>query len=515
MKIHQGMPATFMTILAFAATTLLSSGASAQFGDEIPQESMVPGQVLIRAVGQNAILRIVSQIEDVVDTAANPVEYQQVNASLGLWSITVGLPLSDEEIFEIRAILDDATTTDSEVGWYEPNIYVDVVGGQTGSLWVSGLGIDGGGFKDQFAFELLGVQQARSRSTGRGVMVAIVDTGIDPNHEALGNRVNPFGTSLVDGFLTPWDEPSSNPTSGNALVGHGTFLAGLVRNIAPDVSLLPVRVLDSEGVGTTAIAAAGIEYAVKNGAHIVLLAFGTSVQTLALNTAIDFARDNGVFVVAAAGNEGAAGCFYPGSNPDAFTLVASDHRDQFDPVSSWCLNVDGAAPGSMRILSGGVVDPGATIIGPYPTRTGDQYRAARGTSFAAGLAAGVAALVRGQQPDWDEDGPTNESIVARLTGRMLLGSTPVSLPSPAGDRPRIDAAAAVAAGPRAPDPGDLNGDDCIDAADLGLILAEYGAPPIMGGLHLSDVNGDHRVDSADVGLLLANWRACRPERHGR
>lgn len=406
-------------------------------------------------------------------------------------------------------ILDDAVAS-GELVWSENNFVVENVGGQTGSLWVSGLGMNNEQFTSQYAREMLGLDQAHQRSTGRGVLVAVVDTGIDDTHEALGDRVSPDGLNLVTGYPSPHDDNSSDPTAINLMRGHGTFVAGLISLVAPEAGLLPIRVLDSEGQGSTAIAASGIVEAVERGAHIITLAFGTPNQSLILNEAIQYANEAGVIVFAAAGNGGELGCFYPASNSSVMNIAASNHRDEFEPTSNWCDGVDVLAPGSVHVVLG-TVDDRRSVIGPVPGDAGEsEYRAGRGTSFSVGFAAGVAALMRAQHPEWPAAGMEPSDMPATIAA--LMGSISnyqvIGLPGEGGVRPRVSASIATEFGPDAPSPGDLNGDGCINAADLGLVLAAFGGRPQSPALHLADLDGDFRIGPADLGLLLARWSSC-------
>ena len=427
-----------------------------------------------------------------------------------LQTMTFRIPSQNICEYDCVAEIIDEAILNGWVIWTELDLVVDSVGGQTGSLWVSGVGVDAEGYRDQYANDLLDLDAAHRRSTGKGVLVAVVDTGIDENHEAVGSRVSPHGVSVINDYPTPYDENSSNPEAINAMRGHGTFVAGLISLVAPDAGLLPIRVLDSDGLGTTDSGAAGIVEAVERGAHVITLAFGTPTQSLVLNQAIQYANDSGVIVFAASGNDGELGCYYPASNPSVMNVAACDVFEEFETTSNWCDGVDVISPGSMEILFG-MVDDRKSVIGPVPGESGSsEYKAGRGTSFAVGFAAGMAALIRAQHPEWP-NAETEASEIPLIIGELMSDITShpvVALPDKAGVRSRPSASVATGFGPVAPEPGDVNGDGCVNSADLGLVLASFGQQPRSPGLHLADLDGDFVVGPSDLGMLLALWTPC-------
>ena len=485
--------------------SIIASPVVAQY-DDTPPEWVMPNEIILRPAPLTEGEGVLEQLSEVLVGEIVLLRNDRV-----LGTKTYRLPphhIGDTNDL-VREIL-DAGEASGELVYWEQNLVVDNVGGQTGSLWVSGFGVDAQGYARQYAHDMLDLELAHQRSTGQGVLVAVVDTGIDADHEALVSRVSPHGISVLENYPSPHDENSSDPEAINAMRGHGTFVAGLISTIAPDAGLLPVRVLDSEGLGSTDAAAAGIVESVERGAHIITLAFGTPYQSQILNEAIRFANDSGVIVFAAAGNDGELGCYYPASNPLVMNVAACDFQEQFESISNWCDGVDVICPGSMEIVLG-VVDDRKSVIGPVPGESGSsEYRAGRGTSFAVGFAAGMAALLRAQHPEWP-NAETEVSEIPLVVDELMSDLTHhpiVALPDKAGLRARPSASVLTGFGPIAPGPGDVNGDGCVNSADLGLVLAAFGQPPRSPGLHLVDIDGDFMVGASDLGMLLALWTPC-------
>jgi subtilisin family serine protease len=221
-------------------------------------------------------------------------------------------------------------------------------------------------------------------STGRGVTVAVLDTGVDPDQPSLAGRLSP-GWNYVEDDANTDDVPDA---AGSYAVGHGTFVAGLVALAAPNATILPERVLDGAGHGNVFVVAQAIVDAVRSGASVVNLSFGTDMQfrSPVLADVIDLARRAGVLVVAAAGNDADDSPHYPAALPNVLSVAAVDSTGRgladFSDFGTW---VDVAAPGQ-------------DVVGPVP---GGGYAIWSGTSMAAPLVAGEAALlfaVRGR-PD--------------------------------------------------------------------------------------------------------------------
>jgi len=240
---------------------------------------------------------------------------------------------------------------------------------------------------EQWQLTTLHARSAWSRSTGAGVTVAVLDSGVDASHADLTGQVLP-GADFVDGT-----------TDGRKdFVGHGTTVAGLiagrsddasgVEGIAPGAKILPVRVLDRQNKYDDATTVAnGLRWAVDHGAEVVNMSLGGGVRSAALAAAIGYAYAHNVVVVACTGNEVAGSpstVWYPAREPGV-VAVAGLARDGTG-VSLW----SGTLTGPDTVLSA----PAVNLLGAKP---GGYWRV-QGTSFAAPLVAATAALVRAKWP---------------------------------------------------------------------------------------------------------------------
>lgn len=302
----------------------------------------------------------------------------------------------------------------------------------------------------------------------RSVIVAVVDSGVDVTHPDLLGHIweNPSWrtdeSGAVDADGCPRDRygcafvsaetadascgyqstgPSSAVADDN---GHGTFVAGVVLAAAGnglggtdavgnvDVRILPVKVLDCTGEGRASQAAAGIRYAARAGARVIVLAFSGASDSPALREAIVEARQMyGVLIVAAAGNDGSTEPQFPSGYPGVLTVGgtgvvrADGHVDYLQP--SPFSNISDA----VRVLA-----PAVGIMGPVPPVLcghrdwtcieGEPYAYASGTSYAAPLVAGAYALLIADHPDLTPDRgmrvliETAKSIEGSLAGLVNI-----------------------------------------------------------------------------------------------
>ncbi|NOY25603.1 MAG: S8 family serine peptidase [Oligoflexia bacterium] len=220
----------------------------------------------------------------------------------------------------------------------------------------------------QWNFRQIGAHIAwRCGATGAGIVVAVVDTGL-----ATYGEDTPSWLPGVD-FVDNDDDPDD-------LNGHGTHVAGTiaqttgngigVAGVAYDARILPVRVLDAAGSGTTTNVAAGMVWAVDEGADIINLSLGGSSSSSAIEDAVAYARHADVVVVAAAGNSGTSGVSYPAATEGVIAVAATTRSGDHAWYSSTGPEIAFAAPGGDTTGTGeGIIqettsgdDDGSTIF---------------------------------------------------------------------------------------------------------------------------------------------------------
>lgn len=212
---------------------------------------------------------------------------------------------------------------------------------------------------------------------GAGVKVAVIDTGINFNHEDLKanyvSGVNYSGIKGIVGLGSPLDDQ-----------GHGTHVAGTIaaaRNgkgvvgVAPKAQLYAVKVMNKDGSGSLSAIIKGIEWAVKNKMNIANMSLGGGPYVEAMHKAIKQAVNSGVTIVCAAGNDGGP-VNYPAKYPETIAVSASGPKNEIAPFSSRGSEIDVMAPG-MWINS---------------TSIDGKYQELHGTSMACPHVAGLAAL---------------------------------------------------------------------------------------------------------------------------
>ncbi len=289
------------------------------------------------------------------------------------------------------------------------------------------------------------------------------------------------------------------------MVGHGTYVAGLVALTAPDASILPVRVLGTDGVGDGWYLTKGMYFAIDAGVEVINLSLGSTYDSQGVDDAIQEAMGQGIVTVAAAGNLNRSDPReYPAMKSDPFGVSATDDQDIRADFSNFDDKIFISAPGATFFIGGDPQqpDPVRSIVSSIP---GGEYAIWSGTSMSTPFVSGAVALIRAQHPEWSRDLGTYGMV------SFILQSTAVDIddlnPGYAGllGAGRLDIAGAVAQGPTAPRPGDLNNDGTIDVADLVQVITNWGPCPAPPTPCTSDGNGDDRVDVGDLLLVILNW----------
>ncbi|MCL4458475.1 MAG: S8 family serine peptidase [Chloroflexi bacterium] len=244
----------------------------------------------------------------------------------------------------------------------------------------------------QWNLRKIGAEAAWDINQGSSdITVAILDSGIDLGHPDLQAKIVP-GYDFVN--------DDSNPSDDN---GHGTHVAGIVAastnngvgiaGLSWGAKIMPIKVIDANGEGSTSNLEKGIIWAADHGAKIINMSLGgeTSSPPSSLQEAINYAYQKGCLLVAAAGNNGSSTLFYPASLEHVISVAATDQNDARAYFSQYNAYVDVAAPGV------GIASTFPCSMASYP------YALGSGTSQAAPHVAGLAALVWSVNPNLSND----------------------------------------------------------------------------------------------------------------
>lgn len=260
--------------------------------------------------------------------------------------------------------------TDKNVLYAEPN-YIGRLDGN--SQTVDGIQFD----SPQWWLSAVTAKPLLALGRGLGVIVAVIDTGVDLMHPGLQANLLPYGYNFGDGNTIPQDE-----------LGHGTMVAGIiagsvnaklgVASLAPEAKILPIKI--NEGARTAFTSdrlASAIDYAVSHGAKVINLSVSVQNQTQTVRESIQNALDQGLIVVVSAGN-GHAPVEFPANMPGVISVAAVDKNNQLASFSNFGPHVSVAAPG----------------VDIFTTALGHGYGSGTGTSFASAIvAAAIADLI--------------------------------------------------------------------------------------------------------------------------
>jgi thermitase len=342
------------------------------------------------------------------------------------------------------------------------------------------------GFDQQWGLAKIRAPEAWETTTGsKEVTVAVLDTGVDYNHEDLAaNTISdcPDICDTVNQDQDPLDDE-----------GHGTYVAGIIGALTDNeigvagvnwqVTLMPVKGLDNQGQGVDSTILPGIRYAVDQGADVINMSFGNDPDKggacpQSWQEVINYAVNEGVLLVASAGNESDdAGKVSPANCGGVLTVGGTDAADR-----RW---ISGADSGSNY---GSVVDISAPATDILSTHRDNQYATGTGTSASAPFVSGAAALLLAQDPSRSS---------AEIKNVLLSTAAPI-LSADAEDHPigpRLDVAAALGG-------GEENSSSSSESSSSNSSSSE-GPPP---------TGGPGPVDSVTLSLRLQGVETKAPDR---
>ena len=409
----------FLQSLVFPTATLMQSPNPANV--DTRQETFVNGQILVRfREGATSLSLLTAEQQFDLRQSSSPCAEMRIQA----FSVRPGTELTAIEMLK----------ADPAVEFAEPDYFVfaapiDVALRQTRANTKTVLTTTipmppNDRFYDrQWALPKINTLAAWAISSGNNVTIAVLDSGVDVEHPDLAARI-------VRGY-----DFVNNDDNADDDAGHGTHVAGIaaaisnngigIAGLAWNANIMPLKILNQSGVGTSSDLVRAICWAVTEKADIINMSLGGPFASHTVHTAVDYAASQGIVLFAAVGNHYQRGnpIVYPAAYKSVIAVAATDRHDLKAGFSNTGTYVDIAAPG---------VD----IISTYTRADQSIWASASGTSMSSAFAAGLAALILSVDPDLSPN---------QL--KTVITDSVVDLGSPGRDNlfgyGRIDAAAAL------------------------------------------------------------------------
>ncbi|MGW8397585.1 S8 family serine peptidase [Streptomyces lydicus] len=264
----------------------------------------------------------------------------------------------------------------------------------------------------QWALDAFNPQKVWKESTGKNVIVAVIDSGVNGDHVDLKGNVLPGKSFAEDGGTADHESGDDHGTAMAALIaahGHGPNHADGIIGLAPDAKILPIKTNDAGGPGSSIDGP--IRYAVDHGAKVINMSFAGASLSHEEQSAVNYALKKDVLLVAGSGNSGSSKPLYPAAAPGVLAVGAVAKDGQVLAESNYGPHIRLIAPGE-KIYSAG---------------TSMKYRQATGTSDATAYVSAAAALVRSKFPNL-----TAGQVANRLTKTAITpdGKTGIKSPDP-------------------------------------------------------------------------------------
>ncbi len=312
-------------------------------------------------------------------------------------------------------------------------------------------------------------------STGEGVIVAVIDNGIAYAHPLFDGVLGGSGYDFLD------DDADASEELGTVM-GHGTFVSGIILRIAPDCQLIPLRAFNGNGIGSSFAVAQSIYWAIDNQVDVINMSFSMFVNDSVISEAVAAAAQAGIVMSASTGNDNVNISAYPAALSSVIAISAIDSLDYRASFSNYGNYVDMCAPG----------------VSVYSSLAGDyEWGRWSGTSFSAPMAAAVAALIISLDQSLNSDGVSNlikSTAITELQWGTILPQDPEY------GSGRLDALEAVVSMVR----GDVDGSGVINILDINYLTSHvhHGGPAPIPLPQVGDMDRSGNLDQTDIDMLI-------------